>query len=87
MIEALACGTPVIAYRRGSVPEVIEDGVTGYVVDGLEEAVRAVERVPTLNRWRCRQIFEARFSVTRMAHEYLRIYQRLLLEGTKPVAA
>ena len=58
MIEALACGTPVIAYRRGSVPEVLEDGVTGWMVEGLEEAVQAVERVPVLSRPRCRQVFE-----------------------------
>jgi glycosyltransferase involved in cell wall biosynthesis len=78
MIEALACGTPVIAYRRGSVPEVLEDGVTGWIVEGLEEAVQAVERVPMLSRTRCRQVFEERFSAARMTWEYLRLYQRLL---------
>jgi glycosyltransferase involved in cell wall biosynthesis len=78
MIEAMACGTPVIAYPRGSVPEVLEDGVTGWIVEGIEEAVQAVERVPTLSRSRCRQVFEERFSASRMAHDYLRIYRRLL---------
>jgi glycosyltransferase involved in cell wall biosynthesis len=78
MIEALACGTPVIAYCRGSVPEVLEDGVTGWIVEGLEEAVQAVDRVPSISRQRCRQIFEERFSAPRMAQDYLRIYQRLV---------
>jgi glycosyltransferase involved in cell wall biosynthesis len=78
MIEALACGTPVIAWRCGSVPEVIDDGVTGFIVESLEEMAAAVERVPTLSRKRCRQVFEQRFSVRRMARDYLRLYQRVL---------
>jgi glycosyltransferase involved in cell wall biosynthesis len=78
MIEAMACGTPVIAYPRGSVPEVLEDGVTGWIVEGIEEAVQAVERVPALSRARCRQVFEERFSASRMAQDYLRIYTELL---------
>jgi glycosyltransferase involved in cell wall biosynthesis len=77
MIEAMACGTPVIAYRRGSVPEILEEGVTGFMVDDLEAAVRAVERLSTVSRWRGRQRFEARFSAARMARDYLAIYQRL----------
>ena len=86
MIEAMACGTPVIAYRRGSVPEVLEHGVTGWIVDGLEAAVQAVARVPMLSRSRCREVFEERFSAARMTQDYLRIYQRLL-EGRAPRAA
>ena len=78
MAEAMACGTPVIAYRRGSVPEIIEEGVTGFIVHDVEEAVRAAERIPTLNRSRCRQRFEERFSAARMARDYLAIYQRLV---------
>jgi len=78
MIEALACGTPVIAYRCGSVPEVIQDGVTGFIVDDLDEAVQAVGRVAGLSRARCRQVFEERFSVARMARDYLKVYQRVL---------
>jgi glycosyltransferase involved in cell wall biosynthesis len=78
MIEAMACGTPVIAYRRGSVPEVLEEGVTGWIVEGIEQAVQAVGRVPTLSRTRCRQVFEERFSASRMGHDYLQIYKRLL---------
>jgi glycosyltransferase involved in cell wall biosynthesis len=77
MIEALACGTPVVAWRGGSVPEVLEEGVTGYIVEDLEQAVRAVERVGRLSRRRCRQVFEERFTVARMAADYVRIYRRL----------
>jgi glycosyltransferase involved in cell wall biosynthesis len=78
MTEAMACGTPVVAYRRGSVPEIIEEGVTGFVVQDLDEAVRAAERIPTLDRSHCRQRFEERFSASRMARDYLVRYQRLL---------
>jgi glycosyltransferase involved in cell wall biosynthesis len=78
MIEAMACGTPVIAYPRGSVSEVLEDGVTGWIVEGIEEAVQGVARVPALSRARCRQVFEERFSASRMTHDYLQIYKRLL---------
>ena len=78
LIEAMACGTPVIAYRRGSVPEVIEDGVTGFMVEGLDEAVRAAPRVADLDRRRCREEFERRFAARRMAEDYLEVYQRLL---------
>jgi glycosyltransferase involved in cell wall biosynthesis len=80
MIEALACGTPVIANRRGSVPEVMEDGVTGFVVEDLDQAVQAVGRIPTLDRRACRRVFEQRFSAERMAADYLTIYRRLLEE-------
>ena len=87
MIEALACGTPVIAYGRGSVPEVLEDGVTGWIVAGQDEAVQAIAQVSTLSRTRCRQTFEERFSATRMTQDYLRIYQQLLEPRTKRTAA
>jgi glycosyltransferase involved in cell wall biosynthesis len=78
MIEAMACGTPVVAYPRGAVPEVLEDGVTGWIVEGIEEAVQAVGRVSAISRARCRQIFEERFLASRMAQDYLRIYKELL---------
>jgi len=84
MIEAMACGTPVIAYRRGSIPEVIDEGVTGFIVDTLEEAVRAVENVASLSRQRCREVFQERFSAARMAHDYVTIYRQLV--EAKPVA-
>ncbi len=79
MIEAMACGTPVIAYRKGSVPEVIEDGVTGFVVENVGDAVKAVEsRIQTLSRKQCREVFEKKFSATRMTEEYIKVYRRLL---------
>jgi glycosyltransferase involved in cell wall biosynthesis len=77
MIEAFACGTPVIAYRRGSVPEVIEEGVTGFMVDSMEDAIRAVERAGSLDRRACRDSFERRFTSERMANDYLRLYTEL----------
>ncbi len=78
MIEAMACGTPVIAYHRGSVPEVMVDGVTGFVVNTLEEAIAAVQKVPKLDRRRIRQVFEERFSVERMTDDYLAVYEELV---------
>lgn len=75
MIEAMACGTPVIAFPRGAVTEIIEDGVTGLLVPDIEAAVRAVERIPTLSRTRCRAIFEQRFSARRMCEAYLKVYR------------
>lgn len=77
MIEALACGTPVIAWRKGSVPEVIDDGRTGFIVESVDEAAQAVARVSGLNRETCRQVFEERFDAARMTHEYVEVYQRL----------
>lgn len=77
MIEAMACGTPVIAYPHGSVPEVLEDGITGFIVQSTREAAAALEKTTTFDRARCRRIFEKRFSVTRMAEDYVKIYQRL----------
>jgi glycosyltransferase involved in cell wall biosynthesis len=77
MIEALACGTPVIAFSHGSVPEVMTDGVTGFVVDDVDQAVRAVSRLGELSRRRCREVFEERFDAGRMAREYVAIYRRL----------
>ena len=75
MIEAMACGTPVIAWPEGSVPEVIDHGVTGFIVDSEEEAVRAVNRASMLNRLSVRQRFENRFTVERMAADYLALYE------------
>jgi glycosyltransferase involved in cell wall biosynthesis len=77
MIEAMACGTPVIAFNHGSVPEVIDHGITGFVVDSIEEAVSAAHKVIALPRNLVRATFEERFSAERMAHDYLAIYRRL----------
>jgi glycosyltransferase involved in cell wall biosynthesis len=83
MIEAMACGTPVIAWRNGSVPEVITDGETGFIVDSIEEAVQAVGRVTSLNRHVCRRIFEERFDAARMARDYVEVYRRLVHRGSE----
>ncbi len=87
MIEALACGTPVIAFRNGSVPEVLEHGVTGFIVDDIDEAVDAARRVHEIDRGRCRAAFESRFSVERMADEYLRLYWAVAQPGAARVPA
>ncbi len=77
MIEALACGTPVVAWRCGSVPEIIEDGKTGFIVESIEQAVIALDKVKNLDRKSCRESFEKRFTAKRMAEEYVRVYQKL----------
>jgi glycosyltransferase involved in cell wall biosynthesis len=79
MIEAMACGTPVVAFRRGSVPEVIDAGITGCIVDDIDGAVDAVLRVRSFDRRRIRETFEKRFSATRMAREYCEVYASLRL--------
>jgi glycosyltransferase involved in cell wall biosynthesis len=83
MIEAMACGTPVIAFRRGSVPEVIDEGVTGFVVDNEDEAIAAIKRVGELDRHAVRATFEKRFTTRRMAEDYLRHYESLLRQETR----
>jgi glycosyltransferase involved in cell wall biosynthesis len=78
MIEAMACGTPVIAFRRGSVPEVIDDGVTGFIVDSEADAIAAIGRLAELDRRGVRAHFERRFTARRMAEEYVRHYEMLV---------
>ena len=78
MIEAMACGTPVLALRHGSVEEVVEDGLTGHIVDSIEEATVTLPRVMTLDRRAVRRRFEERFTAVRMANDYLRVYNSLL---------
>jgi glycosyltransferase involved in cell wall biosynthesis len=80
MIEAMSAGTPVLAWRRGSVPEIIVDGVSGVIVGSMEEAVAGVSRVRSLSRALVRREFEARFTVARMTQGYLEAYERLLAE-------
>ena len=80
MIEAMSCGTPVIARCHGSVPEVIKEGVTGYIVQNIEEAVHAVGKALTLDRKTCHELFEERFTATRMAKDYLEVYEQLIRE-------
>ena len=76
MIEAMACGTPVIARRCGSVPEVIDEGITGFIVDNADEADSAIKKIPSLSRKRCRETFEKRFTDILMAKNYLKVYKK-----------
>ncbi|NLP62492.1 glycosyltransferase family 4 protein [Paraburkholderia sacchari] len=85
MIEAMACGTPVIAFKRGSVPEVIENGVSGFVVEDEISAVAAVKRLSTLSREKVRGAFEARFSSKVMARNYVAVYEDLLRQKHRTV--
>jgi len=87
MIEAMACGTPIIAYRKGSVPEVMKDTLTGFIVDDVESAVEAVEHVANLDRRKCREVFEHQFSAARMAEDYLAVYSKILASRRELPAA
>jgi glycosyltransferase involved in cell wall biosynthesis len=78
LIESMACGTPVIAFDRGSMPEIIRDGETGFIVEDIEGAVNAVAAIRTIDRSNCRDDVEKRFSNTRMARDYVRVYQKIL---------
>ena len=84
MIEAMACGTPVIAFPCGSVPEIVDPGVTGFLVESVDEAVQAVKEISLLSRRGCRQTFEKRFSVQRMAEDYVAIYRSILQSAEAP---
>jgi glycosyltransferase involved in cell wall biosynthesis len=83
MIEAMACGTPVIGWRKGAAPEVITECVTGFIVNSIEDAVQAAGRVYSLSRRDCRKMFEERFDATRMARDYVEVCQRLAHAGAK----
>jgi glycosyltransferase involved in cell wall biosynthesis len=78
VIEAMACGTPVIAYNRGSMPELIEHGVTGFLVDSFEQAVDAIGRIGEIDRAACRRAVEERFTVERMAEKYCALYDHII---------
>ena len=78
MIEAMACGTPAIAYGHGSVPEIIDEGVTGFIVDNQEQAIAAARDVGRIDRARCRDVFEKRFAARVMARNYLDVYRELI---------
>jgi glycosyltransferase involved in cell wall biosynthesis len=84
MIEAMACGTPVVAFNRGSVPEVLEDGVSGFVVEDETGALAALHRIGTLDRAAVRGAFETRFTARRMAENYLTLYRRLAGASARP---
>jgi glycosyltransferase involved in cell wall biosynthesis len=86
MIEAMACGTPVIAFNRGSVPEVMDHGVTGFIVQDMKQAIAAAAEAHTLSRARIREVFETRFSASRMAKDYVELYGRVAeLQGPRLV--
>jgi len=87
MIEAMACGTPVVAYESGSVPEVMEQGRTGFIVKELDDAVQAVHRVRELSRRRCREVFDQRFTASRMASDYVQVYERIIQRKSKSTLA
>jgi glycosyltransferase involved in cell wall biosynthesis len=78
MIEAFACGTPVISRRCGSVPEVLNDGMTGFVIDDIDDGVKAIRKLSTIDRKVCRRTFEERFTAERMARDYVKIYEDYL---------
>jgi glycosyltransferase involved in cell wall biosynthesis len=84
LIEAMACGTPVIAFRYGSVPELIEDGVAGFVVDSHRDAMNAIDRVAMIDRRAVRASFERRFTARRMAEDYVRVYETLIRSAQIP---
>lgn len=84
MIESMACGTPVVAWRQGAVPEVVEEGVSGHVVDSVDAAVEAVENLTSFNRSAVRDCFERRFTAEQMAEGYLEIYRRLVNAAERP---
>ena len=86
MIESMACGTPVVAYSRGSVPEVMSDPRGGYIVSNVDEAVNALRKLETFDRGQCRQLFEERFVSTRMTQQYLEIYERLIHHANETAA-
>src|SRR5581483_9378021 len=83
MIEAMACGTPVIAFNCGSVPEVIDEGITGRIVNNVEEAVKALADIEKFDRRLIRQKFEERFTTSRMTENYLAIYERIISRQRK----
>jgi glycosyltransferase involved in cell wall biosynthesis len=84
MIEAMACGTPVLAYRAGAVPEVVDEGITGMIVDNIDQARIASVRVAALDRRKVRRRFEERFTARRMARDYVRVYQSLAYHAAQP---
>jgi glycosyltransferase involved in cell wall biosynthesis len=81
MIEAMACGTPVVAFNRGVVPEIVEDGLTGFIVEDEISAVGAIGQLSALSREQVRARFEERFTARRMAGEYLEVYRKLVAAG------
>jgi len=86
LIESLACGVPIVAFPLGSVPEIVEDGVSGFLVNSAEEAARTLKNIDVIDRRKCREIFETRFSAKRMAQDYVSIYQRIAKPEAETIA-
>ena len=86
MIEAMACGTPTLAFRCGSVPELLTPNVTGAIIDSMDEAIPAVERILTMDRAAVRRTFETRFTAPRMAADYTAIYESIVNMRTNPAS-
>ena len=78
IVEAMACGTPVLAFNRGSMPEIIQDGINGFIVNGIEEMAEKIKDVGTISRETCRQTVESRFSQDKMVKEYIKVYKEIL---------
>lgn len=78
VVEAMACGTPVIAFNRGSMPEIIANGITGFLVNNLDEMAEAVVKTKQLDRFQCRKLIKERFSVDRMVQDYIRVYEKII---------
>jgi glycosyltransferase involved in cell wall biosynthesis len=85
MIEAMSCGTPTIAFNCGSVPEVLEDGITGFIVESVPQAIEAISKLDQLSRIKIRQVFEEKFTATRMAKDYVRLYQSVANRNRRSV--
>jgi glycosyltransferase involved in cell wall biosynthesis len=86
MIEAMACGTPVVAFNRGSVPEIVDDGITGFIVEDVDGGVAAVHRLSQLSRTEIRSVFERRFTARRMAGDYIAAYESLTVADLRKTA-
>ncbi len=83
MTEAMACGTPVIAFDRGSVKEVVKDGETGFIVKDIEEMVEAIKKIDQISRQECRKLVEKNFTIERMVLDYEKLYYKVLEESGK----
>jgi glycosyltransferase involved in cell wall biosynthesis len=84
MIEAMACGTPIIAFRCGSVPELVADKVTGFIVDDVPSAVACIPKISEIDRRACRKMFDQRFTDARMASDYVSLYNRSIQDFNQP---